>query len=47
MDLPECLPIAPLADGSLHPADVEALKEIGRRIKTQGLPQPACREELV
>ncbi len=30
----------PLPDGSIHPEDVATLREVGRRIRTQGLPDP-------
>ncbi len=29
----------PLPDGSIHPADVSALKEVGRRIRAEGYPK--------
>jgi alpha-L-fucosidase len=32
--------VGPLADGSIHPEDVACLKEIGRRIRTHGMPAP-------
>lgn len=31
----------PLGDGSIHPADAATLREVGRRLKTQGWPPPA------
>ncbi|EIP99076.1 alpha-L-fucosidase [Opitutaceae bacterium TAV1] len=31
---------APRADGSLHPADVETLRALGRRVRAEGLPGP-------
>jgi alpha-L-fucosidase len=32
----------PLPDGSIHPADVKTLKEVGRRIKADGWPAPVA-----
>lgn len=32
--------VGPLPDGSLHPDDVAALTEVGRRIRSEGLPSP-------
>jgi alpha-L-fucosidase len=31
----------PLPDGSIHPADVKALAELGRRIRKEGYPEPS------
>ncbi|MBU6174076.1 MAG: alpha-L-fucosidase, partial [Planctomycetes bacterium] len=30
----------PLPDGSIHPADVAALREAGQRIRQKGFPEP-------
>ena len=30
----------PLADGSIHPGDAQTLREVGRRIRSQGWPSP-------
>jgi len=30
----------PLPDGSIHPADVAALREAGARIRKNGFPEP-------
>lgn len=35
------LNVGPLGDGSVHPADVAALREVGRRIREGGFPAPA------
>ncbi|MDH7569784.1 MAG: alpha-L-fucosidase, partial [Armatimonadota bacterium] len=32
--------VGPLADGSLHPEDVAALREVGRRVRVHGWPGP-------
>jgi len=31
--------IGPRGDGSLHPADVKALTEVGRRLREDGFPE--------
>lgn len=36
------LNVAPLGDGSLHPADVQTLREIGRRLRSSGFPVSAA-----
>jgi alpha-L-fucosidase len=36
------LNVGPLGDGSLIPADVATLKEVGRRLRAQGWPEPAA-----
>jgi alpha-L-fucosidase len=35
------LNIGPLGDGSVHPQDVATLKEVGRRLRKYGWPEPA------
>ena len=30
----------PLPDGSIHPEDVRTLREVGRRIRRDGFPEP-------
>jgi hypothetical protein len=37
------LNIGPLGDGSIHPADVAALREVGRRLKAEGFPTHAAK----
>jgi alpha-L-fucosidase len=37
------LNIGPRGDGSIHPADVKALTEVGRRIRNNGFPGEAGR----
>ena len=32
--------VGPLPDGSIHPADIACLKEVGKRIRAHGLPDP-------
>lgn len=34
--------VGPLPDGSLHPEDVASLREVGRRLRTHGWPDPAA-----
>ncbi len=33
--------VGPLPDGRIHPEDVKTLKEVGRRIRERGLPDPS------
>lgn len=36
----------PLADGSIHPVDVKTLREVGRRIRKNGWPEPTAPSQL-
>lgn len=40
------LNIGPLPDGSVHPEDEATLREIGRRIRTEGWPKPFLEEDF-
>jgi len=35
----------PLRNGSIHPEDVRTLREVGRRIREQGFPEPARKQD--
>jgi hypothetical protein len=36
--------IGPCADGSIHPADRQALLEVGRRLREHGFPRIGLRQ---